>query len=153
MPEDRNRFVRKIVMCSRIVSPARKLGFVSFDTAFLNTASFVNHELQCFVLTNRLMIRRRTLNIKTPRNHHGTVTCCDTCDCSRARAVHFSRVGSHLARAPPCEPKRFPPRATLLYALVRDRHYAAARNLKSHEKPVLVVWPQRCTSLHGDIVL
>ena len=113
LPEDKNRFVRKIVMCNRIVSPARKLGSVSFDTAYLNTASFVTHELQCFVLTNRMMIRRRTLNIKTPRNHHGTVTCCDTCNCSRARAVHFSRVGSHLARAPPCEPKRFPPRATL----------------------------------------
>ena len=63
-------------MCNRIVSPARKLGFVSFHTAFLNTASFVTHELQCFVLTDRLMIRRRTLDMKTPRDHHSNVTCC-----------------------------------------------------------------------------
>ena len=99
LPEDRNRFVRKVVMCNRIVSPARKLGFVSFDTAFLNTASFVTRELQCFVLTNRLMIRRRTLNIKTPRNHHGTVTCCDTCDCSRACCPFFTSGKSHCPGA------------------------------------------------------
>lgn len=92
LPEDRNRFVCKIVICNRIVSYACNVVLMSFNTASLNSASLVTHELQCFVVTNRPMICCRALNIKTPRHHHRTVTCCDTCDCSRACAVRFSRM-------------------------------------------------------------